>query len=233
MSLKTQAGFHQRSIPLSAEDRIQAYNRYIDSLFAAEDEALRSALSEMEREGVPAINVSASEGKLLNVLALSIGAKRILEIGTLGGYSAIWLARALPADGKMISMELNPHHADVARRNIERAGLSSKVDIRVGPAIESLAALRAEGAEPFDLVFIDADKDRYVDYLHHSLLLLRKGGLLLADNTLPDSVLTPEGDSGAKRYNTVAAPHSGLDSVIIPVLRTKGIDGLTVSVKRD
>ncbi|HOC31711.1 MAG TPA: O-methyltransferase, partial [Armatimonadota bacterium] len=116
-------------------------------------------------------------------------AKRILEIGTLGGYSAIWLARAMPEDGKLISLELNPHHADVARRNIERAGLAERVEIRVGPAAESLVALRAEGAESFDLVFIDADKDRYVDYLHHSLPLLRKGGLLLADNTLPDSVL--------------------------------------------
>lgn len=217
---------------MSAEDRIHVYDRYIDSLFAAEDEALRSALSEMEREGVPSINVSASEGKLLQVLAMSIGAKRILEIGTLGGYSAIWLARALPADGKLISLELNPHHANVARGNIERAGLSSVVEVRVGPAVESLAALRAEGVEPFDLVFIDADKDGYVDYLHHSLPLLRKGGLLLADNTLPDSVLTPDGDSGAKRYNTVAAPHPDLVSVIMPVLRTDGIDGLTVSVKR-
>ncbi len=218
---------------MSAEDRIHAYDRYIDSLFAAEDKALRSALSEMEREGVPAINVSASEGKLLSVLALSIGAKRILEIGTLGGYSAIWLARAMPEDGKLISLELNPHHADVARRNIERAGLAERVEIRVGPAAESLVALRAEGAESFDLVFIDADKDRYVDYLHHSLPLLRKGGLLLADNTLPDSVLTPEGDSGAKRYNTAAVAHPDLVSVIVPVLRTDGIDGLTVSVKRD
>jgi predicted O-methyltransferase YrrM len=215
------------------ESKIQGYDQYIEAQFATEDDALRVAREEMEREGLPAINVSASEGKLLHVIALLGAPRRILEIGTLGGYSAIWLARALPADGVLISLEIDEHHADVARRNIERAGLSAKVEVRVGPALESLAAIETANEAPFDLVFIDADKDGYVSYLERSLPLLRDGGILLGDNTLPDAVLEPDGDSGAKRYNTAVAAHPDLVSIIIPVLRGEHIDGLLVSVKKD
>ena len=213
-------------------NKVQGYDQYIDGLFAAEDDALRLARGDMEREGLPAINVSASEGKLLHIIALIGAPRRILEIGTLGGYSAIWLARALPADGVLISLEIDEHHADVARRNIERAGLADKVEVRVGPALESLTAMMAAGEAPFDLVFIDADKDGYVSYLEKALPLLRDGGILLGDNTLPDAVLDPNGDSGTKRYNTAVAAHPDLTSIIIPVLRGEHIDGLLVSVKR-
>jgi predicted O-methyltransferase YrrM len=217
---------------MSAQEKTtQNYDRYITGLFAQEDDALRLAREESQREGLPEINVSASEGKVLHTLALLIGAGRILEIGTLGGYSAIWLARALPADGKLISLEIDPHHAEVARRNIERAGLAQKVEVRVGPALQSLARMTEEGEAPFDLVFIDADKDGYVDYLKQAGPLVRDGGLILGDNTLPDAVLDPAGDSGAKRYNTAVSDRPDLASIIVPVLRNQGIDGLLVSIK--
>lgn len=209
----------------------RAYNDYIASLFAPPDSALTEAIAEMERESVPGINVSAVEGKLLQVLALSVGAKRILEVGTLGGYSGIHLARALPDDGKLITLEIDPHHAEVARRNFERAGVGPKVEVRVGPASETLRQMAAEGGPPFDLIFIDADKDGYTEYLRLSLPLLREGGLLLGDNTLPDAVLTGE-ESGTKRYNAAVAQQSELTTVIIPILRQRGLDGLTVSFKR-
>jgi predicted O-methyltransferase YrrM len=208
-----------------------AYNNYIGSLFAPQDAALTETLSEMEREGIPGINVSGTEGKLLQILALSVGAKRILEIGTLGCYSGIHLARALPEDGKLITLELDPHHADVARQNFERAGVADRVEIRVGPAAESLAQMANAGEPVFDLIFIDADKGGYTDYLRLSLPLLRNGGLLLADNTLPDAVLT-DADSGTKRYNAAVAEHSELTTIVIPILRQRGMDGLTVSFKR-
>ncbi|MBK8797455.1 MAG: class I SAM-dependent methyltransferase [Anaerolineales bacterium] len=119
----------------------------------------------MAQEGLPSINISASEGQLLHLLALMSGARRILEIGALGGYSAIWLARALPADGKLITLELDEHHAAVARRNLNAAGLGAKVEVRVGPALATLTAMQQAGEALFDLIFIDADKEGYVDYL--------------------------------------------------------------------
>jgi predicted O-methyltransferase YrrM len=207
-----------------------AYNDYITGLFAPADGILNETLAAMQDGDLPSINVSGSEGKLLQVLALAVGARRILEIGTLGGYSGIHFARALPEGGQLVTLEIDPHHADVARRNFERAGVLPKVDIRVGPAAETLGALAADGAAPFDVVFIDADKDGYVEYLRRALPLLRDGGLLLADNTLPDAALTGE-DSGTKRYNSAVAERPELTTIIIPVLRDRGIDGLTVSVK--
>lgn len=213
-----------------AENRTAAYDRYIASLFAPEDAALTDTLDAMQQGNLPSINVSYAEGKILQVLALAVGARRVLEIGTLGGFSGIHFARVLPDGGKLVTLELDPHHADVARKNFERANVQEKVEIHVGPAADTLDKLAAEGAEPFDVVYIDADKDGYVTYLQKSLPLLREGGLLLADNALPNAVLTGE-DAGAKRYNTAAAQTDGLTSVILPVLRDKGIDGLTVSVK--
>ncbi len=208
-----------------------AYNDYIASLFSPQDAPLAETLAEMEREGVPGINVSGTEGKLLQVLALMAGAKRILEVGTLGGYSGIHLARALPDDGRLVTLELDPHHAEVARRNFERAGVAPKVEIIVGPASETLRQMAVAGEPQFDLIFIDADKGGYLEYLRQSLPLLREGGLLLADNTLPDAVLTQE-DSGTKRYNAAVAQCPDLTTIVIPILRQRGIDGLTVSFKR-
>lgn len=215
----------------SPEKSMEAYDSYISRLFAVEDDLLRATRATMQQEGLRPINVSASGGQLLHLLALLIGARRILEIGTLGGYSAIWLARALPADGKLISLELEEHHATVARRNVAQAGLAEKVEVRVGPALATLTAMEQAGEAGFDLIFIDADKDGYVDYLSKAVALVRDGGLILADNTLPDEVLVANGDSGAKRYNTAVAANPALVSTIVPVLRWQGLDGLTISIK--
>lgn len=214
------------------EKSIENYDHYISHLFAVDDDVLQATRAAMQQEGLPGINVSASGGQLLHLLVLMSGAKRILEIGTLGGYSAIWLARALPADGKLISLEIDEHHANVARRNVTQAGLAEKVEVRVGPALATLTAMEQAGEAPFDLAFIDADKDGYVAYLQKAVALVRDGGLILADNTLPDAVLDASADSGTKRYNAAVAAHPALVSTIVPVLRRQGLDGLTISVKR-
>ncbi|MBV8379084.1 MAG: O-methyltransferase [Verrucomicrobia bacterium] len=207
------------------------YDGYISELFAPEDDALMSARAEMLRAAMPEINVSASEGKVLHLLARIIGAKRILEIGTLGAYSTIWLARALPPNGTLITLEINPQYAAVALRNLKRANLSQKVEVKVGPALESLSQLESASEAPFDMVFIDADKEGYPTYLQRALPLLRVGGLLLADNTLPDNVLVRGADSGVKRFNAEAAAHPDLITALVPVLRSRGIDGLLIAVK--
>lgn len=214
------------------EKSMENYDQYISQLFAVEDAILQATRAAMQQAGLPQINVSASGGQLLHLLALISGAKRILEIGTLGGYSAIWLARALPADGKLISLELDEHHAAVARRNLAQAGLANKVEVRVGPALATLTAMQQAGEAPFDLAFIDADKDGYVAYLQKAVALVRDGGLILADNTLPDAVLDATAESGTKHYNAAVAVHPALVSTIVPVLRRQGLDGLTISVKR-
>ena len=208
----------------------QIYDEYIASLFAPPDAALTATIAEMKRENVPGMNVSATEGQLLHVLALMVGARRVLEVGTLGGYSGIHFARALPKDGKLVTLELDPHHAEVARRNFQNAGVGQQVEIHVGPASQTLRQLVEKGELPFDVIFIDADKDGYVEYLELALPLLREGGLLLADNTLWG---VAEGrDSATKRYNAAVANCPQLTSIVIPVLRSRGIDGLTVSIKR-
>lgn len=208
------------------------YDTYIGARFAEEDDVLRAAREEMQKGGLPQIAVSASQGKLLHVLALIHRPARILEIGTLGGYSGIWLARALAPGGKMVTLEIDPHHADVARKNFERAGLADTVEVRVGPALDSLAAMADAGEAPFDLVFIDADKDGYPAYLEKAVPLTREGGLILADNVLRADILSPTSDSSIARFNAAAAAHPALVSVVFPVLRSRGLDGLLVAVKR-
>lgn len=214
-----------------ASDNLHKYDGYIASLFAPMDSNLTSTLAEMKKENVPGINVSPVEGKLLQVLTLATGAKRVLEIGTLGGFSGIHFARALPENGTLITLELDPHHAEVSRRNFDAAGVGHKVQIIIGPAAESLKQLAAEGTALFDLIFVDADKVGYPEYLRLSLPLLRSGGVLLADNTLPDAVLT-DAEAGAKTYNTDVSQVPELTTILIPIIREQGIDGLTISVKR-
>ena len=157
---------------------------YIIDLFLPDDAALAATLAASDAAGLPQIAVSPAQGKLLMLLARSMGARNILEIGTLGGYSTIWLARALPPDGRLITLEYSPMHAEVARGNIARAGLADRVEVRVGRAADSLPQLAAEGRGPFDLIFIDADKPGYVEYLHWSLRLSRPGTLIIADNVV-------------------------------------------------
>ncbi|HZC85015.1 MAG TPA: O-methyltransferase, partial [Rubrobacter sp.] len=169
---------------------------YIEGLFAPQDAALEAAVRESRRAGLPEIQVSPNEGRLLQLLAELAGARRVLEIGTLGGYSAIHFGRALPMDGLLISLEIDARHAEVARKNVERAGLEEKVEIRVGDARDLLARLAEKDENPFDLVFIDADKMGYPEYLEWSLRLTRPGSLILGDNTVRGgSILDPQDDS--------------------------------------
>ena len=204
---------------------------YVAGLFAPQDEALEAALEDTRRGGLPEINVSASEGKPMQMLVEISGARRVLEVGTLGGYSSIWLARALPDDGTLISLELRERNAEVARRNVGRAGLSEKVEVRVGDARESLAGLVENGGGPFDLIFIDADKENYPEYLDWSLRLSRPGTLILGDNAIRDgAVLDPlDGASRAMRgFNERLAKDPRLSAILLPLIRDR-IDGLAIA----
>lgn len=212
------------------EGLLREIDGYIESLFGEQDEALRAALEESRRAGLPEIQVSANQGKLLHILAAASGARRVLEIGTLGGYSTIWLARALPRDGVLISLELREHHARVARRNIERAGLSGRVEVRVGDARERLAELAGQGGV-FDLIFIDADKTGYPEYLEWSLRLSRPGTLILADNVIRGGAVLDAEDEvsrAVRRFNRVLAEDPRLSAVILPILRER-VDGLAIA----
>ena len=219
-----------------SRESLEAVDAYIEGLFAPEDpvkEALAAAVEESRRAGLPEIQISPSGGRLLGLLAEISGARRILEIGTLGGYSAIHLARALPADGFLVSLEINDRHAEVARKNVERAGFSEKVEVRVGDAGELLRALPAD--EPFDLTFIDADKEGYPEYLQEALRLSRPGALIVADNAIRGgSVLDPEDDSAraTRRFNAMLSEDERLSATIIPSIRAR-IDGLAVARVRD
>jgi predicted O-methyltransferase YrrM len=161
-----------------------AVEKFLTDQLVDSDQSLEAALKASSAAGLPAINVTPGEGKLLWILARSVKARSILEIGTLGGYSTIWLARALPAGGRVVTLELEPKHAEVARRNVARAGLSEKVEVRVGPALASLEALRGEHGPPFDLVFVDADKTEYPAYVAGSAPICRSGSLLVIDNVV-------------------------------------------------
>jgi caffeoyl-CoA O-methyltransferase len=207
----------------------------IEALYAPEDGALTAARVAPEAHNMPSISVSAAEGRLLETLARAIGARRILEIGALAGYSSIWLARALPAGGRLISLEVSEKHADVARASLARAGLADRAEVRVGPADETLPALAAE--EPFDLVFIDANKDGYPTYLDWALRLTRVGGFIVADNTVRGGAplaaqlpLDADGNTrGAWEYNQKVVSEPRLLSVALPI-DENGLDGMTISL---
>jgi len=204
---------------------------YVEGLFVSPDEALEAALRDSRDAGLPEINVSPNEGRLLQLFAELVGARRILEIGTLGGYSAIHFARALPEDGSLLSLEINERHAEVARANVERAGLTDRVEVRVGDARELLAALTENGEGPFDLVFIDADKESYPEYLDWSLRLSRSGSLILADNTIRGgSVLDPQDGSAraTREFNERVAAAPALLGIVLPLIRER-IDGITIA----
>lgn len=164
----------------------------VDALFHA-DPVLDAVLAANRDQGLPSIDVSPAQGKLLSLLARIHRAKRVLEIGTLGGYSTIWMARALPMDGKIVTLELDPHHAKVAGANFVRAGVSERVELRVGPALQSLAALSAENAGPFDLIFIDADKPNNPNYLSWAMRLSRPGTVIICDNVIREGAVLDEG----------------------------------------
>jgi predicted O-methyltransferase YrrM len=218
------------------EQLVEQIDQYIENLFTPPDPVLAENLKDADADGLPPINVSPNQGKLLYLLVKIAGAKRVLEVGTLGGYSTTWLGRALPSDGVLITLESEEKHAQVARRSLERAGLSSIVNIRVGPASDSLRTLIGAGAEPFDVIFIDADKSGYVEYLDLSLQLSRPGTLILADNVIRHGLVMAENppdisDRGARDYNEAIARHPRLESLILPIVRHR-VDGLAISVVR-
>jgi predicted O-methyltransferase YrrM len=207
---------------------------FLTSLLVGEDEVLTEATAAAQRAGLPPISVSPAQGKLLYLLAKTLGAKRVLEIGTLGGYSAIWMARALPSDGHLVSLEYNPRHAEVASGNIARAGLVGIVEIRVGAAAESLPTLAAEGGELFDMVFIDADKGGYPDYLDWSLRLTRPGGLIVADNVVrggavADGLNRDPNVQGVRSYLEKVAADPRLEGTVMQTVGVKGYDGLSIA----
>ena len=213
------------------QDLLRGIDAYVAGLFAPPDEALENALRRSQEAGLPGIQIPPSEGKLLQLLAGISGARRILEIGTLGGYSTIHLARALPPDGRLISLELDERHAEVARENIAEASLSDVVEVRVGDARELLGAMVDESVEPFDLVFIDADKGGYPEYLEWVVRLCRPGSVILADNTIRGgAVLDPKDESSRaiREFNEGLARHPRLEATILPLIRER-IDGLAIA----
>jgi predicted O-methyltransferase YrrM len=210
-------------------------DRYFTERLGLEDDALAAAQRDCQAAGLPPISVSAPQGKLLQLLALAIGARNILEIGTLGGYSAIWMARALPEGGRLVSLELDARHAEVAARNLERAGVAAKVSVRVGPAIETLPSLEHEGAGPFDLVFIDADKPSNPQYVHWAVRLARPGSLIVLDNVVRAGKVIVEDSSdptvqGVRRAMDVFAGDARLSVTAIQTVGTKGHDGFALAL---
>jgi predicted O-methyltransferase YrrM len=210
-------------------------DQYLVSLLAPSDEALDKALSDSNDAGLPQIAVAPNQGKFLQLLATMQKAKRILEIGTLGGYSTIWLARSLPSDGKLVSLELEARHADVARKNLERAGLSSRVEIRVGTATGSLHEMIADGITPFDFIFIDADKESYPVYLELSLQLSRPGTVIVADNVVrsgevANAASTDPRVQGVQTFLERAGAESRIDGTAVQTVGSKGYDGFALFI---
>ncbi|MFE7566762.1 O-methyltransferase [Streptomyces sp. NPDC057539] len=217
-----------------SQEQWNAVDRYFTEQLAPADEALSAALAASDAAGLPAIAVAPNQGKLLQLLARIQGARTVLEIGTLGGYSTIWLARALPEDGKVISLEYDPRHAEVARANLAHAGLDKIAEVRTGPALETLPVLAAEGAGPFDLVFIDADKGNNPHYVEWALKLTRPGSVIIVDNVVrngavadPDS--TDASVQGTRRAIELMAEHPRLSATAVQTVGSKGYDGFALA----
>lgn len=213
----------------------QAVDAYIDDHLLADDAVLAAALAANAAAGLPDIDVSPTQGKMLHLLARMAGARRILEIGTLGGYSTICLARALPDDGRLISLEIEPHYAEVARNNVARAGLSDQVTIRTGAAIESLDTMIAAGEQPFDLVFIDADKPSNVAYLHAAIALSRPGTTIIVDNVVREGQIVDRLNDDPRVIGTRAlfdavAAEPRLSATAVQTVGIKKWDGFLLAV---
>lgn len=212
-----------------------AVDQYLIENLIPPDPILEAALKANAAAELPSIDVAPNQGKFLHLLARMQGAKRILELGTLGGYSTIWLARALPADGKLITLEFEPRHAAVARANIERAGLSHLVELRLGPAIDSLAQLHREAAPPFDFIFIDADKPNIPAYLEGALRLSRPGTVILVDNVIREGAVIDPGSTdpsvqGVRRFFEILSTDLRLEATTLQTVGSKGYDGFTLAL---
>ncbi len=217
------------------KNKWSAVDEYVSGLLAPHDATLEAALSASEAAGLPAIQVSPPQGKLLLLLARSIGAKTILEFGTLGAYSTIWLGRALPEGGRLVTLEADPGYAEVARGNIVRANLEDVVDLRVGPALDLLPDLHAEGTGPFDFTFIDADKENSPAYFAWALEHSRSGSLIVADNVVRDGALADSESEDPKvqaqrRLHEMVAAENRVNATTIQTVGGKGYDGFTVAL---
>ena len=210
-------------------------DRYLGRTLVVDDPVLEAVLGASDEAGLPPIAVSPLQGRFLGLVARAVGARRILEVGTLGGYSAIWLARGLGDGGRLVTAELEPHHAEVARANLERAGLADRVEVRVGPAAQTLRALAREGAEPFDLVFIDADKSGYAEYFALVLDLVRVGAVIVADNVVrdgevADATSADEAVRGVRRFLERVGREPRVEATAIQTVGVKGYDGFAFVV---
>ena len=221
-------------MPAFNEQLARQIDTYIESLFVPADPVLAANVENAEAAGLPPINITANQGKFLYLLARIAGARRVLEVGTLGGYSTTWLARALPADGRLITLEFDPVHARTARNNIAAAGLEPIVEVRVGDAAASMTAMIHAAEPPFDFIFIDADKTGYVRYLDLALSLSHPGTVIVADNIIRNGGRDGgesrgcETTAGARAYNAAAAAHPRLESIALPMFKEK-MDGMAIS----
>jgi predicted O-methyltransferase YrrM len=220
-----------------SDPRWTAVDDYIAGHLLGDDPVQDATLAANAAGDLPAIDVSAAQGKMLHLFARMVGAKRILEVGTLGGYSTIWLARALPESGRLVTLELEPHHADVARANIARAGFADRVEVRVGRAVDTLDAMIAAGEAPFDLVFIDADKPSNVAYLNAALALSRPGTTIVVDNVIREGgVLDTSGEDerieGSRRLFEAVATEPRLSATAVQTVGAKKWDGFLLAVVR-
>lgn len=211
-----------------------AVDDYIAGMFIGPDPVLDAALSDSAAAGLPAIHVSASQGKLLQLIALCCGARNILEIGTLGAYSTIWLARGLAPGGRLVTLEAEPRHAAVARANLARAGLSEQVEVREGRACDTLPQLAAEGRGPFDLVFIDADKPGYPEYFSWSMRLTCPGSLIVADNVVRKGAVSDPSSTdpnvlGVRRMNELVRAEPRVTATVLQTVGSKGYDGMMLA----
>jgi caffeoyl-CoA O-methyltransferase len=208
---------------------------YIDTLFIGNDPVFQAVEQSLVDAGLPQISVSPSQGKFLHLLARLMNARRILELGTLAGYSTIWLARALPPEGKLVTIEYDPKHAEVAEKNIALAGLTERVDVLVGRALDILPGIAAELAEPFDLIFIDADKQPYAEYFQWALRLSRPGTLIVGDNVVRDGKILNESTEdelvrGVQRFNKAVAENKDVTAVILQLVGVKHHDGMAFAL---
>jgi predicted O-methyltransferase YrrM len=219
---------------MKTDPRWTKVDAFITTSLFAPDAALDGALRDSSAAGLPEINVTAAQGRFLQILAQSMGARTILEIGTLGGYSTIWLARALPAGGRVVTLEIDPRNADVARANLARAGLQAIVDVRVGRAIDALNAMVSERHAPFDLVFIDADKASNPDYFRRALDLTRSGSLIIIDNAVRGGAIVDAADhspdvEGTRRVYQAMAAEPRVAATAIQTVGSKGYDGFAIA----
>jgi predicted O-methyltransferase YrrM len=217
-----------------SKEQWAAVDQYIGEALMKGDPTYDFALKNSDAAGLPAIQVSPAQGKFLQLLAQSMGARRILEVGTLGGYSTLWMARALPADGQLITLEFDPKHAEVARANIKEAALPPSIEVRVGDAKQTLPALAAEGGAPFDLIFIDADKSGYPEYFKWALKLSRPGTVIIADNVVRnggvvDAASTDASVLGVRRMNELVAAEPRVSATAIQTVGSKGYDGFMIA----